>query len=208
MVFPIVVYGCESWTIKKAECWRIDAFELWWWRRLLRVPWTARRSTQSILKEVYLTIHWKDWWWSWSSNTLATDEKSWHIRKDPDAGKHWRQEKKGMAVDETVGWHHRLNGHELNKLQEVVIDSKACSHGVTKSGTQLNDWTELNWAEVGFRKVIQGGFSIQSNQTYKKSNEEKTFEHINWNRQIISHRHILEILQGSVPDITINQIPQ
>ena len=60
MVFPVVMYGCESWTIKKAECKRIDAFELWCWRRLLRVPWTARRSNQSILKETVLGVHWKD----------------------------------------------------------------------------------------------------------------------------------------------------
>ena len=60
MVFPVVVYGCESWTVKKAECQRIDAFELWCWRRLLRVPWTARRSNQSILKELSLGVHWKD----------------------------------------------------------------------------------------------------------------------------------------------------
>ena len=66
MVFPMVMYGCESWTIKRAEWWRIDAFELWCWRRLLKVPWTARRSSPSILN-----IHWKDWSWSWNSNTLA-----------------------------------------------------------------------------------------------------------------------------------------
>ena len=70
MVFPVVMYGCESWTIKKAEHRRIDAFKLWYWRRLLRVPWTARRSSPSILKEI-LNIHWKDWCWSWNSNTLA-----------------------------------------------------------------------------------------------------------------------------------------
>ena len=69
MVFPVVMYGCESWTIKKAERRRIDAFELWCWR-LLRVPWTARRSNQSILKE-FLGVHWKDWCWGWNSNTLA-----------------------------------------------------------------------------------------------------------------------------------------
>ena len=65
-------YGCESWTIKKAEHWRIDAFELWCWRRLLIAPWTARRSNQSILKEISPGFHWKDWCWSWNSNTLAT----------------------------------------------------------------------------------------------------------------------------------------
>ena len=72
MVFPVIMYGCESWTIKKAECQRIDAFELWCWRILLRVPWTARRSNQSILKEICPDIHWKEWCWSWNSNTLAT----------------------------------------------------------------------------------------------------------------------------------------
>ena len=73
MVFPGVMYGCEIWTIRKAECWRIDAFELWCWRRLLRVPWIARRPNQPVLKEYsVLNIHWKDWCWSWNSNTLAT----------------------------------------------------------------------------------------------------------------------------------------
>ena len=62
-----IMYGCESWTIKKVEHWRIDAFELWCWRRLLRVPWTARRSNHSILKKSVLNIHWKDWCWSWNS---------------------------------------------------------------------------------------------------------------------------------------------
>ena len=72
MVFPVVTYGCESWIIKKADCRRIDAFELWCWRRLLRVPWTARRSNQSILKELSPGWSLKDWCWSWNSNTLAT----------------------------------------------------------------------------------------------------------------------------------------
>ena len=72
MVFPVVIYWCESWTIKKAECRRIHAFELWCWIRLLRVPWLARRSNQSILKESMLNIHWKDWCWSWNSSTLGT----------------------------------------------------------------------------------------------------------------------------------------
>ena len=72
MVFPVVMYGCESWTIRKAEYLRIDAFELWLSRRFLRVFWTARRSNQSILRKSVLHIHWKGWHWSWSSNTLAT----------------------------------------------------------------------------------------------------------------------------------------
>ena len=72
MVFPVVMHRCESWTIKKAECQRIDGFELWCWRRLLRVPWTARRSNWSILRKSVLNIHWKDQCWSWNANTLTT----------------------------------------------------------------------------------------------------------------------------------------
>ena len=74
MVFPVVMYVCESWTVKKSEHRRINAFELWCWRRLLRVPWTARRSNQSILKEIsqFQSVHWKFWCWSWNFNTLAT----------------------------------------------------------------------------------------------------------------------------------------
>ena len=72
LVFPVVMYGCESWTIKEAECREIDAFELWCWRRLLRVSWTARRSNQSILKEISPEYSQKGWCWGWNSNTLAT----------------------------------------------------------------------------------------------------------------------------------------
>ena len=79
MVFPAVMYGCEHWTIKKAESWRTDALKLWCWRGLLRVPWTARRSTQSILKEISL---WKDWCWSWNSNNFATwCEEQTHLKR-------------------------------------------------------------------------------------------------------------------------------
>ena len=82
MVFPVVIYGYETWAIKKAECQRIDAFELWCWRRLFRVPLTARRSNQSILKEISPGVHWKDWCWSWSSNTLATwCEELTHLKR-------------------------------------------------------------------------------------------------------------------------------
>ena len=91
MVFPVVMYGCESWTIKKTECWRIDAYELWCWRRLLRVLWTARRYNESILKEMdwcWKSFHWKDWGWSWNSNTLATSwEELTHFKKTLMLGK-------------------------------------------------------------------------------------------------------------------------
>ena len=114
MVFPMVRYGCESWTIKKAGCWRIDAFQLWCWRRVLRVPLTSRRSNQSILKEISpqcslegLMLKLKLQYFGhliWRVNSLE---------KDPDAGKDWRQEEKGMTDNEMVGWHHWLTGHEL-----------------------------------------------------------------------------------------------
>ena len=133
--------GCESWTIKKA-----DAFELWCWRRLLRVPWTARRSNQSILRKSVLNIHWKDWCWSCNSNTLATwwEELIW---KDPDAGKDWRQEEKGTTEDEMVGWHHQLNRHEFAKAQGVGDrqgSPTCCSPWVHKKRTWLSDWTDLS----------------------------------------------------------------
>ena len=82
MVFLVVKYGCESRTIKKAECWRLVAFELWCWRRFLRVPWTARRSNQSILKGSVLVVHWKNWGWRWNSKTLATwCEELTHLKR-------------------------------------------------------------------------------------------------------------------------------
>ena len=118
MVFPVVMYGCESWTIKKAECQRIDAFELWCWTRLLKVPWTARRSIQSILKEV-LNIHWKDWCWSWSSNTLVTLCIKLTHWKRPWC---WERFKAGGEGDDRRwdgGWQHRLDGHELEQAPEV-----------------------------------------------------------------------------------------
>ena len=99
MVFPVVMYECESWTLKKAECWRTDAFEQWCWSRLLRVLWTARRSNQFILKEISPEYSLKDWCQSWNFNTLAAWCKELTIGKDPDAGKDWRWE------DETDrGW--------------------------------------------------------------------------------------------------------
>ena len=114
MVFPVVMSGCEL-GHQEAECQRIDAYELWSWRRLLRVPWSARRSNQSILKEISPEYHWKDWCWSWNSNIWPPDVKNWLIWKDPDAGKDWGQEEKGVTEDEMVGWYHRLNGHEFEQ---------------------------------------------------------------------------------------------
>ena len=113
MVFPVVMYGCESWTIKKAECRRIDAFELWCWRRLLRVPWTARRCNQSILKEISpeyslegLVLKLKLQYFGHLMPRADSFEKTLMLVKI------WRQEEKGTTEDEMVWWHHCLNGHE------------------------------------------------------------------------------------------------
>ena len=92
MVCPVVMYGYESWAIKKAECWRIDAFELWCWRRLFKVPWTARRSNQSILKEISPEYSLEG---LMPPGLWPPDVKNWLIGKDPGAGKDWRQEEKG-----------------------------------------------------------------------------------------------------------------
>ena len=120
MVFPLVKYGCESWTIKKAECWRIDAFELWRWKRLLRVPWTARRS-----KPVHPKGN-QSWIFIERTDVEAEtpilclpDVKNRLIGKDPDARKGWRREEKGTTEDEMVGWHHRLDGHEFEQAPGV-----------------------------------------------------------------------------------------
>ena len=116
MVFPVVMYGCESWTIKKAEHRRIDAFELWHWRRLLRVPWTARRSNQSVLNEISPEYSLEGLMLKLKLQYFGPpDAKNWLIGKDPDAGKNWRQEEKGTTEDEMVGWHHRLNGHGFGR---------------------------------------------------------------------------------------------
>ena len=113
MVFPVVIYGCESWTIKKAEHRRIDAFELWCWRRLLRVLWTARRSNQSILKEITLEYSLDGLVLKLNPIVWVPNAKSSLIWKDPDAGKEWRCAEKVKTEDEMVGWHYWLNGLEF-----------------------------------------------------------------------------------------------
>ena len=118
MVFPVVMYGCDSWTVKKAEHRRIDAFELWCWRRLLRVSWTARRSNQSILKEISPKYSLERLMLKLKLQILATwCEKLTHWKSD--AGKAWRKEEKGTTEDEMVGWHYQLNGHEFEQVPGV-----------------------------------------------------------------------------------------
>ena len=147
MVFPVVMYGCESWTVKKAESRRIDAFELWCWRRLLRVPWTARRSNQSILKET-------------SPGCSAEAEipvvwpphaKSWLIGKDSDAGRDWGQEEKGTTEDEMAGLHHQLDAYEFGWTPGVgdrqgglaCCDSWDCKESDTTE--------QLNWLSDNYK---------------------------------------------------------
>ena len=114
MVFPVVMYGCESWTVKKAERQGIDAFELRCWRRLLRVPWTARRSNQSILKEINPGISLEGMMLKLKLQYFGhLMQRSSLIGKDPNAGRDWGQEEKGTIEDEMAGWHHRLDGCEF-----------------------------------------------------------------------------------------------
>ena len=137
------MYGCESWTVKKAEHQRIDAFEVWCWRRLLRVSWTARSSNQSILREISpkyslegLMLKLKLQYFGHLMRSTDSLEKS------PDAGQDWRQEK-GLTEDEMVGWHHGLDGHEFKQALGVGDEqgSLVCCRPWARSQTKLNDWT-------------------------------------------------------------------
>ena len=148
MVYPLVMYGCESWTIKKAECWRIYAFERWYWRKLLRVPWTARRSNQSILKETSpgclvegLMLKLKLQYWPPDGEELTHLKRPWC----------WEglgQEVKGMTEDEMAGWHHRLDGHEF-EWTPWVGDGQG---GLVCCGSwgrkEWNRTERLNWTDT------------------------------------------------------------
>ena len=149
VVFSVVIYGCESWTINKAELWRIDAFELWCWRRLLRVPWTARGSNKSILKEISLEYSLAGLMFKLKLQYFGHLMWRTDYLKDPDAGKDWKWEEKGMTEDEMVGWHHRLGGHGFGWTPGVVDGQGglACCSPWGHLESDMTERLELNWNE-------------------------------------------------------------
>ena len=162
MVFPVVMYGCKSWTIKKAECQRIYAFELWCWRRLLRIPWTARGSTQSNLNETNPEYSLEELMLKLKLQYFGhLIGKSWLTGKDPDAGKDWRQGEKGATEGEMVGWHHWLNGHELKQTpgdrerQGSLACCSSWSHRVRHDFVSQQQQLDCGWPGLRFSRKVQ-----------------------------------------------------
>ena len=151
MVLPVVMYVCENWTLKKAECQRTDVFELWCWIRHLRVTRTTRNSDKSILKEISPEHSLKGLILKLKLQYFGHLMWSLLIRKDPDDGKDWKQEEKGMRENEMVGWHHRLNGQEFQQSLGVCEEQRSLA---IKSQTWLSSWTNycrLEWSLGKFK---------------------------------------------------------
>ena len=171
------MYGCESWTSKKAEHRRTDAFELWCWRRLLRVPWTARRSNQSILKETSPECSLEGLMLKLKLILWPPYAKSWLIGKDPDVGRDWGQEEKGMTEDEMAGWHHRLNAHEFEWTPGVGDGQGGLASCNSWGHKELNTTERLNWTEAPDIGDGQGGLVCCCPWSRKESD---TTERLNW----------------------------
>ena len=161
MVFPVVMCGCESWTINKAEYWRIDAFELWCWRRLLRVPWTARRCNQYMLKEISPGCSLEGLMWKWKLQYWPFDAKSWFNWKAPGAGKNWGQEEKGRTEDVMVGWHHQLNEQGFGWILGVGDGQGglACCGSWGHKESDMTEW--LNWTAPSRVSEINKNMNIK-----------------------------------------------
>ena len=195
VVFPVVMYGCESWTVKKAECQKIDAFEPWCWRRLLRVPWTARRSDQSILKEISpgcslegLMLKLKLQYFGhlmWRVDSLEKTLMLGGIRGRRRRG--WQRLRWLDAITDSMDM-------GLSRLRELVMDREdwhAAIHGVTKSWTRLSDWTELNWTDVdtvlsgwntGYGQLVHSAYShhLLCALLHRRAGKLKTAFFANW----------------------------
>ena len=155
------MYECESWTVKKAERRRIDAFELWCWRRLLRVPWTARRSNQSILKEISPVCSLE----GMMLKLKPPHVKSWLIGKDSEAGRDWGQEEKGTTEDEMAGWHHWLDECEF-EWTPGVGDGQGGLACCNSWGCKESDTTE--WSELNSHHHLQTIFFLCSSLIFEK----------------------------------------
>ena len=155
MVFLVVMYGCENWTIKKTECWRTDAFELWYWKRLESAfDYKAIKPVNSKGNQPWIFIGRTD------AETEAAivrplDAKRWLAGKDPDAGKDWRWEEKGTTEDEMVGWHHQLNGREFEWTAGVCDGQRglACCNSWGHKELDMSEW--LNWTDEFYSPALK-----------------------------------------------------